>query len=210
MSNSIINRRFKYNNFGAVFILIGINVVLFLINYFLMPSLTYYLSMIPLYVRYNHAYWQFFTYMFMHSGITHILFNMLALLMFGRVVEEAIGSKEFLLYYLLCGTLCGVASYFVYLLTGQYTVILLGASGAIYSLMILFATLYPTATVYVFGIIPLKAPILIVVYLLMDFIGQFRQDGVAHFVHLFGLLFGFLYILIRMKINPLRSWGLIK
>ena len=87
---------------------------------------------------------------------------------------------------------------------------ILGASGALYGIMLLFSVLFPSAVVYVFGIIPMRAPVLVIIYFLIDFFGQFRSDGTAHLVHLSGLLFGLLYIMIRMKINPLRQWGLIK
>ena len=120
------------------------------------------------------------------------------------------GSREFLLYYLLTGTLAGAASYFMYLFSGSLFTVVLGASGALYAVMLLFAVLFPTAVVYVFGIIPMRAPLLVILYFFIDFLGQFRADGTAHLVHLSGLFFGFLYIMIRMKINPLRQWGLIK
>lgn len=155
-------------------------------------------------------YWQFFTYMFVQVSPMHLISNMLVLIIFGQVLERSVGTREFLLYYLLCGTLSGITAYFIYILTGQWGVVLLGASGAIYSLLMLFATLYPNSRVYIFGIIPVRAPILVLLYFVIDFVGQFRSDGIAHSVHLLGLLFGFLYILIRMKINPLRQWGIIK
>ena len=135
---------------------------------------------------------------------------MLGLFIFGRLVERSVGSREFLLYYLLTGTLAGSASYFMYLFSGSLFTVVLGASGALYAVMLLFAVLFPTAVVYVFGIIPMRAPLLVILYFFIDFLGQFRADGTAHLVHLSGLFFGFLYIMIRMKINPLRQWGIIK
>lgn len=165
--------------------------------------------MIPVYIHFRHWYWQFVTYMFAHASFWHLLSNMLALYIFGRVVEKNVGTKEFLLFYFLTGVLSGVASYFTYFYTGRPYAVILGASGAIYALMFLFALLFPTAIVYIFGLIPIRAPLLVLIYFFIDFFGQFASDGMAHFVHLYGLLFALLYVTIRMRINPLKRWGII-
>ena len=163
MRSTIINRRFRYTYSNVTTILVVINFIVFCLTRFLMPSLTYYLALVPRYILYRHWYWQFLTYMFVHGSVSHFLFNMLSLYIFGSAVERRIGSREFTLYYLLCGTLCGVASYAMYYLANT-NVVLLGASGAIYALLILFSALYPSAVIYVFGIIPVQAPLLIIIY----------------------------------------------
>ena len=206
MRSTIINRRFRYTYSNVTTILVVINFIVFCLTRFLMPSLTYYLALVPRYILYRHWYWQFLTYMFVHGSVSHFLFNMLSLYIFGTAVERRIGSREFTLYYLLCGTLCGVASYAMYYLANT-NVVLLGASGAIYALLILFSALYPRAVIYVFGIIPVQAPLLIIMYFVIELAGGlFSYDGVAHMTHLFGLLFGLIYMLVRMRINPLREW----
>ena len=206
MRLTIINRRFRYVDINATGILVAINIAVFCLTEFLFPRLTYTLALVPSSIYYGHSWWQFVTYMFVHSGYSHILFNMLSLYIFGRAVEHRVGSKEFLLYYLLTGTLCGVASYIVYYIANT-NVVLLGASGAIYALLILFSALYPRAVVYVFGIIPVPAPLLIVLYFVIELMGSITSyDGVAHMTHLFGLLFGLAYMLIRMRMNPIREW----
>lgn len=206
MRSTIINRRFRYTYSNVTTILVVINFIVFCLTRFLMPSLTYYLALVPRYILYRHWYWQFLTYMFVHGSVSHFLFNMLSLYIFGTAVERRIGSREFTLYYLLCGTLCGVASYAMYYLANT-NVVLLGASGAIYALLILFSALYPRAVIYVFGIIPVQAPLLIIIYFVIELAGGlFSYDGVAHMTHLFGLLFGLIYMLVRMRINPLREW----
>lgn len=209
MRNTIINRRFKYTDVNATAILIIINVVVFILQN-IFTKLPYILSMVPIYIRIKHWYWQVFTYMFSHVDFWHLFSNMLGLYIFGRIVERSVGSREFLLYYLLTGTLAGFASYFFYLYSGSLFTVVLGASGALYAIMLLFSVLFPNAVVYVFGIIPMRAPILVIIYFFIDFFGQFRADGTAHLVHLSGLLFGLLYIMIRMKINPLKQWGIMK
>ena len=206
MRSTIINRRFRYTYSNVTTILVVINFIVFCLTRFLMPSLTYYLALVPRYILYRHWYWQFLTYMFVHGSVSHFLFNMLSLYIFGSALERRIGSREFTLYYLLCGTLCGVASYAMYYLANT-NVVLLGASGAIYALLILFSALYPRAVIYVFGIIPVQAPLLIIIYSVIELAGGlFSYDGVAHMTHLFGLLFGLIYMLVRIRINPLREW----
>lgn len=206
MKNTIINRKFVYTYNNVTAILVAVNIAVFCLTYFLFPRLTYTFALVPSSVYYGHSYWQFVTYMFTHGSISHLLFNMLSLYIFGTAVERRVGSKEFLLYYILTGTLCGLASYGVYYLANT-NVVLLGASGAIYALLMLFSVLYPRAVIYVFGIIPVPAPVLIILYFVIElFSGMMSFDGVAHMTHLFGLVFGLLYILIRMRLNPLREW----
>ena len=208
MGNNILNRRMRYVFWpNMIPALIAVNIVLFALSAFIYPRLTYILSLVPSFVYYGHWYWQFFTYMFMHGGVWHLLFNMLALYMFGMPVSRSIGSNEFLFFYLLIGTLSGIASFFSFLLSG-HNYILLGASGAIYGVMLLFSVFYPHAVVYLFGAIPIRAPMLMVIYFLIEFLGAVSSyGGVAHATHLFGLLFAFIYCLVRFRIKPWRAWG---
>lgn len=202
-SPSIINRRFKdntYKNFTLVIVVI--NAILYLVTEFINPRATIYLAMIPSLVLRGWL-WQFVTYMFVHSGFSHILFNMLSLYIFGSMVEKRIGSKEFLLFYLLTGTLSGVVSFVSYVLAGT-NVILVGASGAIYGVLLMFAVFFPYSVIYVFGILPVRAPILVIVYALIELYSQVfgRGGNIAHLAHLSGLVIAYLYCRIRMRINP--------
>ncbi len=206
--NTVINRQFKYTYHNAWLYIALVNVLVY-IAFQVFPDLVYYMSLVPLYVRFRHFYWQFFTYMFSHASFWHLFSNMLALFVFGNVIEKIIGTREFVLFYFLTGTLSGVASYLTYWYTGMYYTVILGASGAIYALLFLFSVLFPTAVVLLFGIIPMRAPLLVLLYFLIEFISMFRTDGTAHLVHLYGLLFAILYSTIRMRMNPLRRWGLL-
>jgi membrane associated rhomboid family serine protease len=204
-SPSIINRRFKdntYKNFTLVIVVI--NAILYLVTEFIYPRATIYLAMIPSLVLRGWL-WQFVTYMFVHSGFSHILFNMLSLYIFGSMVEKRIGSKEFLLFYLLTGTLSGVVSFVSYVLAGT-NVILVGASGAIYGVLLMFAVFFPYSVIYVFGILPVRAPILVIVYALIELYSQVfgRGGNIAHLAHLSGLVIAYLYCRIRMRINPIE------
>ena len=204
---SFIHKKFRYTfNYMVIFIL-AINVIV----YFLTKDnlqLKAYLSLNPVLVIRNKMYWQFVTYMFVHSGFSHLFWNMFGLLMFGLTVERAIGSKEFLLMYFFCGIISGLFSFLVYFLTGQYNVYLLGASGAIYSVLFAFSVIYPKSKIYIWGIIPIPAPILILVYAVIEVAEQlmYVNSGVAHLTHLFGFAAAWFYFLIRMGINPIKRW----
>ena len=210
MGNSLLNRKFRYSYSNSVAALIAVNVIVFAVSTYLYPQLKYYLSMIPGYVLYRKWYWQLLTYMFEHSDIWHLFCNMLGLYVFGTAVERTAGTKEFLLFYFLTGILTGAASYAVFLSMGK-NVMLLGASGAVYALTLFFSVLYPGARILLFGIIPVSAPILVLVYFLISLSSSLMGGtggGIAHITHLSGLVFAFLYIVIRLRINPFKAWGL--
>lgn len=167
-----------------------------------------------------HVY-QLFTYMFLHGGFTHLFFNMFALWMFGRVMENVWGPRKFLFYYLVCGIGAGImqelaqlGTYFVeglyaydqvntgtaIITTGQFlnrwnTV---GASGAIYGILLSFGMTFPNERIFIFPIpIPIKAKWFVVGYAALELFSSISSsmDGVAHVAHLGGMLFGLLLIL---------------
>jgi membrane associated rhomboid family serine protease len=120
---NLIRRPFRYSYGNAVLVLIGINLLVFLAqSAFPAPRATW-----PSTRERDRggAYWQFLSYMFAHGGLSHLLVNMLGLFFFGTQVERHIGSKEFLLYYLVTGVLAGLFSFLVYLMTGADYVYLL-------------------------------------------------------------------------------------
>ena len=203
--DNLIRKPFRYTFSNVSFILIGLNLAVFIIN-MIAPKTMYYLAMIPSFVL-NGFLWQFVTYMFVHSGITHIAFNMLALFFFGQAVERQMGSREFLLFYLLTGTLAGIFSFAVYFLTGS-NVILLGASGAVYAVLFAYAAYFPDSRIFIFGIVPVKAATLVLIYTAIELFSQFGsvRSGVAHLTHLAGFAFAFLYFLIRLGINPIEAF----
>lgn len=209
-NNLFFRKPFKYSFSRVTLFLIIVNCIVFGISYLIPRAyeyIRYYGALNVILVDKGHMFWQFFTYMFVHSNVSHLFFNMLALLIFGFNVERTIGSKEFLLFYIVCGTVSGVFSYFVYKFTGQYLVFLMGASGAIYSLLFAYAVLYPRSMVYVWGVIPIPSPLLVLLYTGIEIFSQMRgKDGVAHLTHLFGFAAAWLYFMIRMGINPIKVW----
>lgn len=197
---------FTYTYFHSVLWIIAINVIFFGFTT-AMPYLRRILSLNVYYLIAGKMLWQPVTYMFTHGGVIHLLFNMLVLFQIGTAVERAIGSKEFLIFYFVTGILSGLLSLLVYLLTGQYTVYLLGASGAIYGLLLAYAVLFPNAKLFIWGIIPVSAPLLVIVYAFIELLsGVDSSSGVAHSAHLFGILIAWLYFVIRFGVHPLKVW----
>lgn len=195
---------YKYKRYSLYIILINI-VLFFLSPYF--PRIDIYLSLNPFAILKYKMYWQFATYMFVHGSFSHLFFNMLGLLVFGLQVEKTIGSKEFLLFYFLTGIFSGLCSFGYYYFTGQFNVSLLGASGAVYSILFAYAVLYPRSTFLVWGIIPIPAPILVLIYTIIELGSQiFTNSNVAHYTHLFGFFTAWLYFVIRMGIHPIKIW----
>lgn len=155
--------------------------------------------------------WQILTHMFMHGGFWHIFFNMYSLLMFGSILERSLGPKKYLIFYFVTG-LGAVALHTgvewlqarVFIANGiaqAYQQLLvtptLGASGAIYGVLIGFAMLYPQARLMlIFPPIPVKAKWLVIIFAAIELFSGINgiQDGVAHFAHLGGMLFGWLLI----------------
>ena len=205
MMQSKIRKLLPYRYYNAVLFIIGGNLLIFMIT-MLSPLSRIYLAMIPQWIVQGKGIWQFVTYMFTHAGLSHILFNMLGLFIFGFPVEKRMGSSEFLLFYFISGIGAGLFSFFFYLLTGYSGVILLGASGAVFAVLLAYATLFPDSVIYIMGILPIRAPVLVLVYTAIELFSQifYTQSGVAHLTHLAGFLFAFLYFRIRIGIDPLR------
>ena len=207
---NILRRPFSYRSSNIVYYIIGINIIVYLAEMFFksLPIIPY-LSMIPLAVISRGWIWQFVTYMFVHDprSISHILFNMFALFIFGRQVEWKMGSREFLLYYLVTGIMAGVFSFFVYIFTNNTLVFLMGASGAIFAVQLAFAAFFPDSIIYIWGILPLRAPVMVLGFTAVELILALTGSGgnVAHATHLAGFGFGWLYFLVRIGINPWRA-----
>lgn len=196
----------RYRNDNVILWLIAANVGLFMLSQ-LFPELVYLLSMNPSDVLGRNRWWQLGTYMFMHAGFSHLLLNMLGIYFFGTRLEQEIGSNEFMLFYFVCGIGAGVFSFFGYLLGGQTNIVLLGASGALYAVLLAFATYFPHARIYVFAIFPVPAPLLIIVFTVIALFSSLtsRGGGIAHLTHLAGFVFAFLYLIIRLRINPINE-----
>ena len=140
--------------------------------------------------------WQLLTYMFMHGSWSHIFFNMFALWMFGYVLENYWGSRRFLFYYLVCGIGAGLC----HLIVPGWT-ITVGASGAVYGILLAFGMMFPNERIYLYFIMPIKAKWFVIGYAAIELLdGLFMtSDGIAHFAHLGGMLVGLILILYWRK-----------
>ena len=162
--------------------------------------------------------YQFVTYMFMHGGFAHLFFNMFALWMFGNSIENAWGPKRFLIFYFVCGIGAGLTQELVQYIqlsdiieNYQYVKIngrsipvdeylnmltTVGASGAVYGILLEFGMMWPNSRIYIYFAIPIKAKWFVIIYGLLELFSGFSSvDNVAHFAHVGGMLFGFLLIM---------------
>ncbi|MDH4349542.1 MAG: rhomboid family intramembrane serine protease [Gemmatimonadota bacterium] len=161
----------------------------------LYPRITYWLGLVPAEVLFRP--WTPFTYMFLHGGLMHILFNMLGLFFFGPRLEERLGGRGFLGLYLVSGLMGAALS----VLTPHALII--GASGAIFGVFFGFAYYWPRAQIYIWGILPVEARVLVVAVTAMSLWAGFMggSGGVAHFAHLGGFAGGVLYLKLREKFS---------
>jgi membrane associated rhomboid family serine protease len=159
-------------------------------------------------------WWQPITHMFMHGSVAHIFFNMFALWMFGRILENVWGPKRFLIFYLVCGL--GAAACQLGVLSVEvnyfgfdpmvYNEATIGASGAVMGLLFAFGYLFPNTLLYLYFAIPIKAKWFVAGYALLELFSGVRNsagDNVAHFAHLGGMLFAF--ILLRLWNKNVRN-----
>ena len=176
-----------------------------------------------------HLY-QFVTYMFMHGSFSHIFFNMFALWMFGSAIENHWGAKRFLLYYFVTGIGAGIIqeiSWAIELrdvlqlqgeminLIGEGLIpqaellnrfVTVGASGAVYGLLLAFGMMFPNAMIYIYFLFPMKAKWFVVLYGVIELFSGIvgSSSGIAHFAHLGGMIFGF-FLILYWKNNAKRK-----
>jgi membrane associated rhomboid family serine protease len=177
--------------------LIIANIVMFGIQFFY-PPITGLFELVPALLLYRP--WTLVTYMFLHDthNITHILFNMYSLYLFGPRVEERLTSRHFIWLYLLAGVGGGLLSYLT------PTVGIVGASGAIMGLIVAYAMYWPRDRLLFWGIVPVEMWMLCAIYVLLDLVGF--GASIAHFAHLGGAATGFLYLKALEVRSPARAW----
>jgi len=142
------------------------------------------------------AFWQVFTYQFLHGGFFHIFFNMFVLWMFGTEVEASLGSKRFLKFYLICGTGAGIITVIIFNILGS-VITVIGASGAVLGVLVAFAVMNPNRIVLLYFLFPIKVKYLVMIMVAIDLLAAWSGGGgggVAHFTHLGGALIGFVYM----------------
>ncbi|OGR96475.1 MAG: hypothetical protein A2902_06280 [Elusimicrobia bacterium RIFCSPLOWO2_01_FULL_64_13] len=151
------------------------------------------LGLVPSMVLGRLTVWQLGTYLFLHGGFFHLFFNMFALWMFGKELEHAWGTREFLKFYFFCGAGAGL---FNTVLEPFSQVPVIGASGAIYGILVAFALAFPTAVIYLYGLFPIQARHFVLLIGIMEFMASFHgaHSAVARLAHLGGMLTGYFYL----------------
>ena len=184
----------------AVQALVVANVVMFVITA-VAPRLSIYLGLTPTAVFGEFWAWQVATYAFLHLDLMHLVFNMLALWMFGVELERLWGTQRFAIYYAVCGVGAGVTTLVVSLLpfaatSPIYYTNVMGASGAVYGLLFAWAKYFPSRQVLMFFVFPVPARTFVVIMgaMALWFAATSTGSGIAHATHLGGILAGWLYL----------------
>jgi membrane associated rhomboid family serine protease len=189
--------------------IIAVNVVVFLAQS-VAPQLTVLFGLLPASVLQDLRVWQIGTYMFLHAGIFHILFNMLALWMFGTELERVWGTRYFLKYYLVTGIGAGALTFLFSLLPFAFAAqlhgaIVIGASGAIYGLLLAYALYFPERQIYMYMLFPIRAKYFVLIVGAIAFLSSLdSRSGIASATHLFGIVVGYLFLK-GARIHPMAE-----
>ena len=169
------------------------NVAVFLVSAVVGHEFIKLFGLVPRQVLQERWVWQPVTYMFVHGGFMHLLFNVFMLWMFGMPIEAQWGTHEFLKYYFVCGLSVALVKV---LFWPDSPIPLVGASGALFGLLVAFALLYPDSVVYLYFFLPVKAAHMAILCGLIEFFSMLGQGGgrVDHFAHLTGLGVGYVYV----------------
>ena len=170
-------------------------------------QLTWHLAFIPALILMRP--WTLFTYMFLHAGWMHLIFNMIGLYFFGPRLEDRLGSKRFLLLYFLSGV-CGALLHVLGGIAGVVLAVpfnpwvpMVGASGAVFGILMGFAMYWPRERIFIWGVLPVEARVLVAVLTVVSlYLGWQGGGNVAHFAHLGGFLGGFLYLKWTERSSP--------
>jgi len=168
------------------------NVGMFFLTYYMMPELFGILAFVPALVLVRP--WTLVTYMFLHAGFGHLFFNMLALFFFGSRLEARLGERDFLLLYFISGIGGALLSF---LFTPTAAVV--GASGAVFGVLLGFALFWPRERIYIWAVLPIEARWLVMILAGMSLYSGFAGAGgrIAHFAHLGGFVAGWIFLRIR-------------
>ncbi len=183
--------------------LIIVNVAVFVVCYLGGPGFERHVQLLlalsPEYAVRNLFVWQVFTYMFVHFATMHVLFNMLGLWFFGVPIEQSWGTRRFLRFYFLCGVVAGLCVLAANIVFDQWSVATIGASGAIFGVLVAFGILFPDTIIQMFFLFPMKARYAVMIYVAVELLATFGPNtGVSTVAHLGGAAFGYLYLKYRL------------
>jgi len=191
---------------GVKFLLI-INIAVFILVELSGQKNDFFLSfgLVPSFVWTKLKIWQLFTYLFIHGSFFHIFFNMFVLWMFGKDLENQWGTKELLNFYFACGIGAG----FMTVLFGINSIIpIVGASGAIYGLLVAYGFTYPNRLVYLYGLFPLKVKHMVLGLGVIAFFASMSasRSNVSHITHLSGMIIGLIVMYFNLSWNSIKIW----
>ncbi len=174
----------------------------------LYPVLNEYFALMPL----GHGFmpWQLITYQFMHWDFWHLFFNMVfGVWMFGMEVEHVWGSRKLLIFYLTCGAIAGLSQLLLSPIFEPTLGPTIGASGAVFGVMVAFATMFPDRLIYFYFLIPIKVKYFVAFLIVLGVLSVGGNSNIANLAHLGGALAGYVYILIdRRRLGGVRpSWS---
>ncbi len=179
------------------------NGVLFLLQLVVGWQVIAALGLVPALVLRQFSVWRLFTYMFLHGGLLHLAFNMFVLWMFGSEIERYWGRDKFLFYYVLTGLGAGICAV---LLEPSSLRPVIGASGAVFGLLVAFALMFPSRVVYVFMLFPMRAKYFVILLGVLELVLSLdRGGGVAHFAHLGGLITGYVFLRHRYLVRRIGA-----
>lgn len=187
--------------------LLIVNTAIYLLQSFLgTPA---FLALRPADIATRFMVWQLVTYMFLHGSIFHILFNMLTLWMFGVELERTFGTRRFLNFYFFCGIGAGLCVVLADYLFGNPESLTIGASGAIYGVLMATAVLWPDRVILFSFLFPIKMKYFVMIIGAIAFLGAFTPgNGVSDVAHLSGLGFGYIYLKMRrvrgLEFDPVK------
>jgi membrane associated rhomboid family serine protease len=203
-------RRSFFSNYfttGVKWLLI-VNTAVFILTQLLSPQLTgpiRLLALSPVAVVRSFALWQLATYLFLHGGVWHLVFNMLTLWMFGTPLERDWGTRRFLKYYFICGIGAGVCDVALNAAIGNWHTSTIGASGAIYGLLLAFGVCYPDQIVLMNFLFPIKAKYMVMIYAAIElWMSTGVNSGISNIAHLGGMVVGFVYLKSRLPAMRLK------
>mgnify|MGYP001410475957 FL=1 len=176
---------------NAIKILVSINIVIFILQSLSQSNNLFFplFGLVPKLVWSDLMIWQPFTYLFFHGGVWHVLINMFVLWMFGSELERLWGKERFIKYYFITGIGAGITTMLFDL---NSTTPIVGASGAVYGVLLAYGFIYPNRTVYLYGIIPIKSLWFVLGIGLIAFFSSFNNmSQISHITHIAGMIIGY-------------------
>lgn len=181
--------------------IIAVNCLVFILQIFYPSDMISLFALVPDAVFRNLYIWQLVTYMFLHGGILHLFVNMVALYLFGSELLYQWKHRKFLIYYFFTGIGAGLCSLV------STNVPTIGASGAIFGILLAYAITFPNKLVYLYFLFPIRAKYFVILFGAVELLAtiEARQDGIAHIAHLGGMFFGIIYLLLDKLVDNHRK-----